>query len=125
MTPSVMAGTQVAEGAVKSVHCSRSGENEEQKFTLVIEQGGHDLVFQPKGGFAVGYSDTLWWGRDHFSSCRHIKGIRAVVHYRPSADPKYAGELARLDLRDDLLQVPLQPKQVDSSPREKKSSTQP
>jgi len=125
MTPSVMAGTQVAEGTVKLVHCSRSGENEEQKFTLIIEEGGHDLVFQPKGGFAVGYSDTLWWGRDHFSSCRHIKGIRAVVHYRPSADPKYAGELARLDLRDDLLQVPLQPKQVDSSPREKKASNQP
>jgi tetratricopeptide (TPR) repeat protein len=125
MTPSVVAGAQVVEGAVKSVHCGRSVENEEQKFTLIIEEGGHQLVFQPKGGFGVGYSDTLWWGRDHFSSCLHIKGIRAVVHYRPSADPKYAGELARLDLRDDLPQLPLQPKRVESSPPEKKSSNQP
>jgi hypothetical protein len=112
---SVVAGTQVAEGAVKSVHCGRSVENEEQKYTLVIEQGGHELAFQPKGGFAVGYSDTLWWGRDHFSSCLHINGVRAVVHYRPSADPKYAGELARLDLRDEVPQLPLQPKRADSS----------
>jgi tetratricopeptide (TPR) repeat protein len=114
MTPSVVAGTQVVEGTVKSVHCGRSAENEEQKFTLVIEQGGHELTFQPKGGFAVGYSDTLWWGRDHFNSCLHIKGIHAVVHYRPSGDPKYAGELARLDLRDDLPQLPLQQKHVES-----------
>jgi Tfp pilus assembly protein PilF len=115
MMASVVAGTQVAEGAVKSVHCGRSVENEEQKYTLVIEQGGHELAFQPKGGFAVGYSDTLWWGRDHFSSCLHINGVRAIVHYRPSADPKYAGELARLDLRDEVPQLPLQPKRADSS----------
>jgi Tfp pilus assembly protein PilF len=125
MTPSVIAGTQVVEGVVKSVQCGRSAENEEQKFTLVIEQGGHELTFQPKGGFGVGYSDTLWWGRDHFSSCLHIEGIRAVVHYKPSSDAKYAGELARLDLRDDLPQVPLQPKQAESSPPEKKSANKP
>jgi Tfp pilus assembly protein PilF len=125
MTPSVVPGTQVVEGVVKSVQCGRSAENEEQKFTLVIEQGGHELTFQPKGGFGVGYSDTLWWGRDHFSSCLHIEGIRAVIHYKPSADPKYAGELARLDLRDDLLQVPLQPKHAETSPPEKKAANQP
>ncbi len=115
MIASVVAGTQVVEGPVKSVHCGHSAEDEDQKYTLVIEKDGHELAFQPKGGFGVGYSDTLWWGRDHFSSCLHIKGIRAVVHYRPSADPKFAGELARLDLRDDLPQLPLQPKRADSS----------
>jgi len=125
MTPSVVAGTQVVEGVVKSVQCGRSTENEEQKFTLVIEQGGHELTFQPKGGFGVGYSDTLWWGRDHFNSCQHIEGIRAVVHYKPSPDAKYAGELARLDLRDDLPQVPLQAKHAESSPPEKKSANKP
>ena len=123
ITPSMIAGTEVAEGVVKSVHCRKNAEadnNEEQKFTLVIDQGGHELSFQPKGGFGVGYSDTLWWGRDHFTSCLHIEGIRAVVHYKPSSDPKYAGELARLDLRDDLPQLPLQPKRAESEPPEKK-----
>jgi Tfp pilus assembly protein PilF len=122
LAPSIVAGTEVVEGVVKSVQCGRSAENENQKFTLVIDQGGHELAFQPKGGFGVGYSDTLWWGRDHFSSCLHIKGIRAVVHYRPSADPKYAGELARLDLRDDILQAAVPQKKAESSPPEKTSS---
>jgi Tfp pilus assembly protein PilF len=119
MTPSVVAGTQVVEGVVKSVQCGRSAEHEEQKFTLVIEQGGHELTFQPKGGFGVGYSDTLWWGRDHFNSCLHIEGIRAVVHYKPSSDAKYAGELARLDLRDDLPAAKPRPKTDESSAPEK------
>lgn len=116
-------GTQVVEGVVKSVQCGKRAENEieEQKYTLVINHDGHELTFQPKGGFGVGFSDTLWWGEDHFSSCRHIEGIRAVVHYRPSSDAKYAGELASLELRDDLPQVPLQPKQAESSAPEKKA----
>jgi tetratricopeptide (TPR) repeat protein len=121
LAASVVAGTQMLEGVVKSVRCGRSVENEESKYTVVIEQDGRDLTFQPKGGFGVGCSDTLWWGRDHFNSCMHITGIRAVVHYRPASDPKLPGELARLDLRDDLSRVPLQPKRVESSPPEKTS----
>ena len=117
LVPSLIAGTQVVEGLVKSVACGRAAEseNEAQKYTLVIEQGGRELTFQPKGGFGVGYSDTLWWGRDHFSSCMHLAGIRAVVHYRPSSDSKLAGELARLDLRDDLPQAKPQPKTAEST----------
>lgn len=121
--PSRMTGTEVVEGVVKSVQCGSRGENEgePQKYTLVIDHDGHELAFQPKAGFAFGYSDTLWWGRDHRSSCLHIQGVRAVVHYRPSSDPKLAGELARLDLRDDLPQPPPQPKSAESSPPEKKT----
>ena len=123
LVPSEIAGTQVLEGVVRSVECGHraEAENEAQKFTLVIDQGGHELAFQPKGSFGTGYSDTLWWGRDHFSSCLHIQGIRAVVHYKPSSDPKFAGELARVDLRDDPPQASQQPKRSESSPSEKKS----
>lgn len=120
LLPSVVAGTQEVEGVVKSVHCGRRTENEEQKFTLVIDQGGHELTFQPNGGFGTGYSDTLWWGRDHFSACLHLQGIRTVVHYKPSSDPKYAGELARFDLRDDLPLVPPKPKGAENTPPDKK-----
>jgi hypothetical protein len=122
MIPSVITGTEVVEGVVKSVHCGRSEENQEQKYTLLIEQGGRELAFQAKGGFGVGYSDTLWWGRDHFSSCAHVNGIRVVVHYKPSSDSKYTGELARVDLRDDLPQVSLQPKAAETNPPEKNSA---
>jgi Tfp pilus assembly protein PilF len=125
MTESIVAGTQVVEGVVKSVHCGNAKENAERKYTLVIDQGGRQLNFQTKGGFGAGYSDTLWWGRDHFSLCRHIEGIRAVVHYKPSSDANLAGELARLDLRDDISRVRVQPTSAEGTPPtpEKKSET--
>jgi Tfp pilus assembly protein PilF len=119
LAPSVIAGAQVVEGVVKSVHCGRATENAEQRYTVVIDQGGHDLTFAAKSGFGVGYSDTFWWGRDHFSTCAHLNGIRAVVHYKPSSDPKNPGELVRLDLRDDLPVAKPQPKTDESIAPEK------
>jgi hypothetical protein len=50
----------------------------------------------------VGYSDTLWFGSDHFSLCHHLEGLRAVVRYKPSADKQSAGEWVELELREDL-----------------------
>jgi hypothetical protein len=44
------------------------------------------------------------------------------VHYKPSTDPKYAGELARLDLRDDFPQAVLQPKHAENNPPVEKKS---
>jgi Tfp pilus assembly protein PilF len=119
MALSMIPGTQVVEGTVKSVTCGGDPENEERRFNLVIDQGGHELAFEANAGFAAGYSDTLWWGRDHFSLCHHLAGIRAVVHYKLASDPKYAGELARLDLRDDLPQGPAEPKRAQNSSPEK------
>jgi Tfp pilus assembly protein PilF len=99
----ILPNTKTAEGVVKSVRCRQSNqEGEDQKFTVVIEQDGRQLSFQPKGGFGTGFSDTLWWGEDHFSVCRHLEGLRAVIHYRPSSDTGITGELARMDLRDNL-----------------------
>jgi Tfp pilus assembly protein PilF len=124
LTDSAAAGTQVAEGVVKSVHCANRQENEkeEPRYTLVIEQGGRELNFQTKGAFGAGHSDTLWWGRDHFSLCRHLEGLRAVVHYKPSSNPNLAGELAGLGLRDDFSQLRPQPTSAEgnSPPAEKK-----
>jgi Tfp pilus assembly protein PilF len=120
---SVLAGTQVVEGTVKSASCGGGPEDDERRYKLVIEQGGHELAFEAKAGFAAGYSDTLWWGRDHFNLCHHLTGIRAVVHYKPASDPKYAGDLARLDLRDDLPQMPAEPKRAENSSPEKTPAT--
>src|SRR5262249_54750519 len=94
LAPSVVADTQVVEGTVKSVHCSRAVENDvEQGYTVVIDQGGHDLTFQAMRGIGFGFSDTFWWGEDHFNTCAHLSGIRAVVHYKPAADQKLPGQL--------------------------------
>lgn len=126
-TDPLVAGTKIAEGTVKSVHCGNRQEKEEPRYMLVIEQGGRELSFQTKSAFSAGHSDTLWWGRDHFSLCRHLEGLRAVVRYKPSSEPNSAGELARLGLRDDFTQVRSQPTSAEGNspaPEKKPESKQ-
>jgi hypothetical protein len=36
------------------------------------------MVFKSKGPQMIGYSDTLWYGSDHFSLCHHVEGMHAV-----------------------------------------------
>jgi Tfp pilus assembly protein PilF len=91
-------GTQSAEGQIKSANCG----SKDERMSLVVDDDGQALRFIAKGGFRGGFSDTLWYGEDHFSFCRHVDGLRAVVRYKPSADSAYAGELSELDLREDL-----------------------
>lgn len=90
--------TKEAEGLVKTIACS----DKEQEFSLALEHGGHLLMFRHKAGFPVGFSDTIWYGGDHFDRCRHIEGLRAIVHYRAANDATYAGDIVELELRDDL-----------------------
>jgi tetratricopeptide (TPR) repeat protein len=89
--------TQTAEGSVKSVNCSE----QEQGWTFVLNHDGQTLTFHRKGGFISGYSDTLWYGGDHFTLCHHLEGLRAVVRYKKPADPTYAGDVAEIEIRDD------------------------
>lgn len=90
-------GAQQSEGRIKSVSCS--DDHHERSF--VLESGGHSLTFRGKS-FVAGYSDTVWYGADHFDLCHHLEGRRAVVRYRPAADANYAGEIVELGIRDDL-----------------------
>jgi hypothetical protein len=85
----------VAEGRVKSVSCK------DQSFVVNLESEGKISTFQ-RQGFPVGFSDTLWVGRDHFTPCFHVNGLRAVVHYKVSADKAYTGDMVNIGFRDDL-----------------------
>jgi len=69
---------------------------------FVLNHDGQPLTFHRKGGFASGYSDTLWYGGDHFTLCHHLEGLRAVVRYRKPSDATYAGDVAEIEIRDDL-----------------------
>ena len=89
--------TQLSEGRIKSASCSDTDNGT----SLVLESGGQSLTFRGKG-FVTGFSDTLWYGADHFDRCHHLEGRRAVIRYRPAADANYAGEIAELGIRDDL-----------------------
>ena len=50
----------------------------------------------------IAYSDTLWYGGDHFSLCRHVEGMHAVIRYRPAVSKDYAGDWLSIELRDEL-----------------------
>ncbi len=87
-----------AEGTILSTVCG----SKDQPWTMVVLSDGHPLTFHSKGFFAFGFSDTLWWGEDHVSTCRHIDGLRAIVHYHPAANTSYTGDVVEVDLRNDL-----------------------
>jgi len=90
--------TQNVEGVVKSLTCA----GKDQDWALALDRDGHLLNFHRKGGFAAGFSDTIWYGADHFSLCHHVEGVRAVVRYRAPSDATYAGDIAEIEIRDDL-----------------------
>jgi Tfp pilus assembly protein PilF len=90
--------TQTASGRVKSVRCS----DQDQEWQFALDHDGQMLTFRRKGGFVTGYSDTLWFGGDHFNLCHRLEGLRAVVHYRAPVDATYAGDVAEIEIRDDL-----------------------
>ncbi|MHB1745125.1 MAG: hypothetical protein ACYCRE_10210 [Acidobacteriaceae bacterium] len=88
-----------AEGTIQSTACG----GKDQPWTMVIRSDGQSLTFHVKGRFEFGFSDTLWYGEDHFSTCRHIEGLRAIVRYHPVANANYTGDAVEVDVRDDLL----------------------
>jgi tetratricopeptide (TPR) repeat protein len=90
--------TLTIEGKINSVVCGDT----EQDWTFVIGLSSQQLIFHRKGAFGLGFSDTIWYGSDHFNLCHHLEGLRAVVHYRPPSDTTYAGDVAEIEIRDDL-----------------------
>lgn len=90
--------TQLIEGKVKSITCADKDED----FSFVLDRDDRLFTFHRKGGFTTGFSDTIWYGGDHFSLCHHLEGFRAIVHYHPPSDTTYAGDIAEIEIRDDL-----------------------
>jgi hypothetical protein len=89
---------RTAEGKVQSVSCPAP----EKGIVFTIDQGGQSLTFHSKGGYAAGFSDTLWYGEDHFSLCHHLEGLRAVIRFRDPSDATYAGDVTEVEIREDL-----------------------
>jgi tetratricopeptide (TPR) repeat protein len=89
--------SQTAEGQVRSVTCGEKGQKE-----ITLETNGQTLVFRSKGRQLIGYSDTLWYGSDHFDLCHHVAGMHAVIRYRPPVGNEYTGDWMSVELRDEL-----------------------
>jgi Tfp pilus assembly protein PilF len=90
--------TDEIEGTVESVQCSGPDRN----MTFVLRRKDRALTFHSSGRFAGGFSDTIWYGGDHFSFCHHLEGLRAVLRYHAPSDTSYAGDLTEVDIRNDL-----------------------
>jgi hypothetical protein len=71
---------------------------------LTLESQGKTFFFRAHGVHTIGFSDTLWYGEDHFSGCHHLENVRAVVHYKISDDKQFEGDIASVEYREDLPQ---------------------
>jgi hypothetical protein len=76
-----------------------------------MTRDGKDYVFHPSNGLMMGFSDTLWYGRDHFSTCHNLEGLRVVVRYKPG-DGTGPNDLLSMEIRVD---VPTAPAKVDQA----------
>jgi hypothetical protein len=95
--------SQAAEGKMLSIACGEKSKNE-----VTLQRGDDLMVFKSKGRQMIGYSDTLWYGSDHFSLCHHVEGMHAVIRYRPAVTKDYAGDWLSIELRDELPPEPQQ-----------------
>jgi len=77
-----------------------------------LTKDGKSFAFRVKGPFSAGFSDTIWYGEDHFNLCHHLEGMRAVVRYKGASDSGYTGEVAEIEIRDEL--PPAQTKRASS-----------
>jgi Tfp pilus assembly protein PilF len=106
------AETQTVEGRLKSANCG----DKDHGMTVELEHSGQALSFHTKGGWLGGFSDTLWYGADHFSYCHHIEGLRAAIRYKSPSDKTYTGDLVEVELRQDLPASAVLAKPDDAKP---------
>jgi tetratricopeptide (TPR) repeat protein len=90
--------SKAVEGVVKSVTCE-----ELKPMEIVLQNGDKILNFSSQKAYGMGFSDTLWYGADHFNPCHHLEGMNAVVRYRPPSDPTGENEMRWLEIRDELI----------------------
>jgi tetratricopeptide (TPR) repeat protein len=102
--------SQAAEGKLRSLSCGEKGKNE-----VTLQRGDDTMLFKSKGRQMIGYSDTLWYGSDHFSLCHHVEGMHAIIRYRPAVSRDYAGDWLSIELRDEL---PPEPQQEAAKPQQ-------
>ncbi len=92
-----------ADGRIRSLTC---GEKAPGLELVLAATDGKTLTLRSKGAFTGGFSDTVWYGEDHFTYCHHLEGMRAVVRYKPPSEPSYSGDVLEIDIRDEIPLVP-------------------
>jgi hypothetical protein len=114
VVPEILPGTQTAHGTLLSVNC----DGKEQSLSVTIQNPDGTLTFRGTRSYLIGYSDSIWFGSDHFTPCHHLDGLRAIVRYKRATDKQVAGEWMELELRDDL---PTPPEKSSTPPVDAKN----
>jgi hypothetical protein len=94
-------GGEVVRGKLLDVSCSKDGGVNKISVSFAPDgpAGAQPLKFVSDGHMMTGFSDTLWWGEDHFTLCHHLSGLPAVLAYKRR--DSQGGELVDLEIRDD------------------------
>ena len=96
------ADSTVVRGTIVSTSCDKSGLN------LTLQPASPNAIalkLVAAGPHESGFSDTLWVGEDHYTTCFHLAGLPALVAYQ--ADAAGVEKLTALEVRDDMLEVNL------------------
>lgn len=88
-------GTLAVEGVIAEVSCQK-----DEPMEIMLQSGDKTLTFHAGKVFSGRFSDSLWFGRDHFRYCYHLQGMKAIVRYRLHA--RGQTELVSLEILDDL-----------------------
>jgi tetratricopeptide (TPR) repeat protein len=95
--------TERAEGTLKAASCG-----DRAHWSLSLSQGDHTTTFRQAEKFRWGYSDTIWYGKNHINLCHYLEGHRIIVFYRVSHDGS-ANDAVEVEVRNDLPTAPANP----------------
>ncbi len=92
------AEVQKTEGKIVQVSCKENGGID----SVALNREGQTVTYEATGGFAMGFSDTLWFGADHFTPCHHLEGMKAIVFSKPGNQKDPARRVVKLEIREEL-----------------------
>ena len=110
LTEAATKDTLSMDGHLTSLKCEAKDTQPE----LTLARDGQSYVFHMKGPFSAGFSDTIWYGEDHFSLCHHLEGMRAVIRYKGASDSGYTGDVVEIEIRDELPPAQIKRASTDS-----------
>ena len=74
----------ILRGTIVSTACSRT-----TGLTVTVQPNAPStspITLTASGALQNGFSDTLWFGEDHYTPCFHLEGLPTVIAYQPAPD---------------------------------------
>ena len=111
LTLALPGDSTVVRGNIVASSCDKSG------LSLTLQPAAPNaaaLKLVVTGPHESGFSDTLWVGEDHYTTCFHLAGLPALAAYK--ADGAGVQKIVALEVRDDLPEVNSTPSPKPAEP---------